>query len=609
MIKKRPTISWLIKPSSTLAGQEAQFTVEISKEAELTCQLDDQPAQSCQTSFSYNHLTAGQHQVVVQATDLAGNHSAKLTHKWTVLAGPPEGLVINYPPSSPWWTSSTSITVSGQVGQADQVVINDRIVKVSSDQAWHASIKLEPGLNNLVIWPKNKAGQTGASTTIAIILDKTKPSSTVLALPETITELGFIVEWQGTDNGDLASGQLVYDVQYRLDNHSWQPWLSAVDYTSAVFDQPVDIDQKIAFRCRARDRVGNWENWPANSTADTQTKLVAVPAGPPPKIVISQLATRGPAGASDEFVELYNPNDQAVDLSGWRLQSKSANGTTWINRLGDGLPVGSSITARGYFLLASADYSGDIIPDYRHSGGWGLSDDGGHIRLIDGQDYVLDKLGYNQADDPECQPASADLAQEHSLQRKARPESTAISLAPGGTEASLGNGWDSNNNQADFVDQSVVQPRSSSQQVIDPSAVTNGLAHLWHFSECLGTTIYDHVGSADINDQPFIWRVGPFDCAGYQTWKKPAVNINFTTPIDPNQVTLAYWWRNASHPDEGRGHEYLQAADGQIVLGLTPSASGVLTFWHYGHKYRLENIIPTDDDWHLVVATQNENQL
>ncbi|HPX64049.1 MAG TPA: lamin tail domain-containing protein, partial [bacterium] len=607
--KKKPSISWLTKPSSTVAGWEVEFSVETSEEVALSCQLDNQPIQSCQTSFSYEQLTVGQHQIVVQAVDLAGNYSAKLTHKWRMLGGAPDGLSIDYPPANPWWVSSTPITISGQAGQASRVLIGSQVAKLSANHTWQASIKLVPGLNNLVIWPENEAGQAGASSTIAIILDNIKPSSAVSVLPETITELGFIVEWQGTDSGDLASGQLVYDVQYRLDNHSWQPWLSAVDYTSAVFDQPAEINQKIAFRCRARDRVGNWENWPASSAADAQTKLVAVPSGPPPKVVISQLATRGPAGAGDEFVELYNPNDQAVDLSAWRLQSKSASGATWINRTGDGLPTGSSIAAHGYFLLASADYSGEIMPDYRHGGGWGLSDDGGHLRLIDSHEYLLDKLGYNQANDPEGQPASGDLAQEHSLQRKARAESTAASLAPGGAEAGLGNGWDSDNNQADFVDQSVVQPRSSSQQVIDSSAISTGLAHLWHFSECLGTTLYDYVGSADINNQPFGWRVGPFDCAGYQTWEQPAVNLDLTVPLDPSQVTLAYWWRNASYPNEGRGHEYLQAADGQIILGLTPSASGVLQFWHYGANYRLENIIPTDDNWHLLAATQNQNQL
>lgn len=607
--KKKPVISWLAKPSSTMAGQEAEFLVDLNEEATLLCQLDNQAEHSCQVSFSYNQLAPGQHQITVHALDPAGNYSAKLTHKWTMLGGAPDGLSIDYPPTNPWLASSTSITITGQANQASRVLVGTQVAQLSADKTWRAVVKLSAGINNFIIWPEDELGQRGPSSTTTIILDNIKPSSSVLILPETVTELGFIVEWQGTDSGDSASGHLLYDLQYRLNSDSWQPWLSAVDYTSAVFDQPVEINQKVAFRCRARDQAGNWENWPTNSAADTHTQLVAIPSGPPPKIVISQLATRGPGGASDEFVELYNPNDETVDLAGWRLQSKSAAGTTWINRSGDGLPTGSSIVAHGYFLLASLDYSGIAVPDYRHEGNWGLSDDGGHLRLISAQEYFLDKIGYNEANDPEGQAANASLAQEHSLQRKARVESTATSLAAGGADSNLGNGWDSDNNQADFVDQPLVQPRSGNQQTINQEELSLGLSHLWHFNECLGDTLYDQVGSANINNQPFGWRVGRFDCAGYQTWERPAVDLDLLQSLDPAQITLAYWWRNASHPNEGRGHEYLKSTDGQIIFGLTPSASGVLQFWRYGSNYRLDNVIPIDEDWHLLVATQDQNQL
>jgi endonuclease YncB( thermonuclease family) len=607
--KKKPSISWLAKPSSTMVDQVAEFSVEASEEVSFFCQLDSQAEQVCQDNFSYDQLLVGQHQVTVRARDLAGNYSAKLTYKWTIIGGLPERLSIDYPPANPWLASSTSLTISGQADNASRVLVGTQVAQLLADNTWRATVHLVAGINNFIIWPENEIDQRGPSTTLSIILDNIKPSSSVSILPETVNELGFVVEWHGFDSGDAASGQLVYDIQYRLGSDSWQPWLSAVNYTSAIFDQTVEIDQKISFRCRARDKAGNWENWPANSVADTRTQLIDVPSGPPPKIVISQFVTRGPAGASDEFVELYNPNDEAVDLTGWLVQSKSAAGITWINRLGEGLPAGSIIAARGYFLLASADYSDLLVPDYRHDSNWGLSDDGGHLRLVDSQEQILDKVGYNQADDPEGQPTSGDLAAEHSLQRKANAASTAVSLALGGAEANLGNGWDSDNNQADFVDQVEVRPRSGNNQTVNQDLLSIGLRHLWHFDECLGSTLQDAVGSADIINQPFIWQVGYFNCAGYQTWERPAVSVNLSQPLDPAQVTLAYWWRNASSPNEGRGHEYLVSADGQIVLGLTPSASGGMQFWHYGLNYRLSDLMPVDDDWHLLVATQEQNQL
>ncbi len=41
-------------------------------------------------------------------------------------------------------------------------------------------------------------------------------------------------------------------------------------------------------------------------------------------IVISELRFRGPGGASDEFVELYNNSDSAVDISGFLLRGSNA---------------------------------------------------------------------------------------------------------------------------------------------------------------------------------------------------------------------------------------------------------------------------------------------
>lgn len=609
--KQRPTISWLAKPSSTLISAESIFAVQVSEPADLFCQLDGQTEQSCPVDLRYDGLSPGQHQLIIRARDLAGNYSAQLSYKWTIITiGLPGQVTIDFPTSDPWFSSSTSITITGQVSSAGQVLVNGQSAQTLADNHWRSAIKLTAGSNNLLIWSKNELDQIGPTTSLTIILDNIKPSSSLVALPETVTDLDFVVSWFGQDVGELASGHLIFDVQYRLGSESWQAWLSGVDYTSAIFNQTALAGQKISFRCRARDNAGNWENWPANSAADTFTRLAEPPEEPPLKIVISQLVIRGSSGASDEFVELYNPNNQAVDLSNWRLQSKSAAGSVWINRLGsDGLPTGSRIEAGGYFLLASADYSGLAWPDYRHSGNWGLSDDGGHIRLVNHQDGIADKLGYNQADDPEGQPATADLSANYSLQRKATAQSTAASLSSGGHEFSLGNGWDSDNNQQDFVEQPTVFARSSNQQTFDQASLSSGLNHLWHFDECLGLTVRDLVGSADINNQPFIWQVGRYGCAGYQTWQQPAVNLQLVPSIDPAGVTLAYWWRNASSPNEGRGHEYLTTADGQIILGLTPSAFGSLQFWHYGQSYNLTDIMPTDSDWHLLVATQERNQI
>lgn len=44
-------------------------------------------------------------------------------------------------------------------------------------------------------------------------------------------------------------------------------------------------------------------------------------------IVITELQTGGATDATAEFVELYNPNDTSIDVTGWQLQYRPASGT------------------------------------------------------------------------------------------------------------------------------------------------------------------------------------------------------------------------------------------------------------------------------------------
>src|SRR5689334_996297 len=45
-------------------------------------------------------------------------------------------------------------------------------------------------------------------------------------------------------------------------------------------------------------------------------------------IVISEFRTRGPNGAADEFIELYNNSSSVVDVSGWKINGSNSSGAT-----------------------------------------------------------------------------------------------------------------------------------------------------------------------------------------------------------------------------------------------------------------------------------------
>ncbi len=190
-------------------------------------------------------------------------------------------------------------------------------------------------------------------------------------------------------------------------------------------------------------------------------------------VVISELAAEGPSGAGDEFVELYNGGPQAVAVGGWKLQYRSASGTSYSTL--ETIPPNTSIPARGYFLFASgAGYSGMALPDLVRTNSQdagaalSLSASGGHVRLaLPGggtalaDPQVVDLLGWGTAAGAEGNnPAPAAAFQDGgSLERKANAGSTAASME-GGSDALSGNNRDSDDNGADFVLRRVREPQN-----------------------------------------------------------------------------------------------------------------------------------------------------
>jgi len=200
-------------------------------------------------------------------------------------------------------------------------------------------------------------------------------------------------------------------------------------------------------------------------------------AQPVTHVVISEFTTRGPAAATDEFVELYNPTDNAINLASWVFQYKSATGSTWFDRAT--LPSNAMIPARGFYLIANTSYVGTVTPDFS-SGSWtsgtGMADNG-NIRIIDNTLTEVDRVGYGSGNDPEGgspAPNHGTTANNNSVERKALPTSTANSLAPGGADANLGNGYDTNVNGSDFVTQSNGRNPQNSTSSLEPPFLFGG---------------------------------------------------------------------------------------------------------------------------------------
>lgn len=130
-------------------------------------------------------------------------------------------------------------------------------------------------------------------------------------------------------------------------------------------------------------------------------------------IVVSEFRVRGPGGASDEFIELFNRSSASADVSGWMVRRSNGSGSVGTQYT---FPPGVSIGAGCYFLLANASYLGSVAPDASYS--TGITDDGGIgvVRASDGQ--VVDAVGmgagsfYREGTTLAPQTTNADISRE-----------------------------------------------------------------------------------------------------------------------------------------------------------------------------------------------------
>src|SRR3989344_4058575 len=120
-----------------------------------------------------------------------------------------------------------------------------------------------------------------------------------------------------------------------------------------------------------------------------------------PKILISEAQIGCLTDSKQEFVELYNPNDQEVDLSSWYLQRKTKTVSDYVTFAPNTLFSGKRINSNGYFLIARQDYFinlADIFIDNPLTKENSLI-----IKNPNGE--ISDKLGWGEAQDYELVPA------------------------------------------------------------------------------------------------------------------------------------------------------------------------------------------------------------
>lgn len=150
-------------------------------------------------------------------------------------------------------------------------------------------------------------------------------------------------------------------------------------------------------------------------------------------LVISEFRTRGPNGASDEFVEIYNHSDSPVNAGGLKIRGSSGTGTI-TTRLT--ISANTIIPARGHFLASnSGGYSGSVSGDQSFTSGF--ANDGG-IALTTTDDTIIDQVGMS---------AGSAFKEGDNLSTLPTDTNQSYERKPGGF---FGSNQDTQNNLSDF---------------------------------------------------------------------------------------------------------------------------------------------------------------
>ncbi|QQS38368.1 lamin tail domain-containing protein [Candidatus Woesebacteria bacterium] len=198
----------------------------------------------------------------------------------------------------------------------------------------------------------------------------------------------------------------------------------------------------------------------SQAVSATPTPSVSTTPSPTPTttqsvVLISEVQISGTT-ATDEFVELYNPTQNVIDLTGWKLAKKTVSGTQ--SNLVTELPENSLINSYGYFLIAHNDYDDQISSDQQYSTSSSLASNNTVI-LIDADGNISDKVGMGEAVDFESQAYNSPDT-DISIERKASAGSTVETMQTGGEDEYMGNRYDTNNNHNDFITRNIPNPQN-----------------------------------------------------------------------------------------------------------------------------------------------------
>ncbi|MCL4868282.1 MAG: ExeM/NucH family extracellular endonuclease [Anaerolineae bacterium] len=172
-------------------------------------------------------------------------------------------------------------------------------------------------------------------------------------------------------------------------------------------------------------------------------------------VVISEFRVRGPNGAADEFVELYNLSTEPVDISGWLI--RGSNNAAGVSTRAT-IAAATVLNPGCYYLITNAStsggpYSGAVPGDQTFT--TGITDDGGIALTLPNGTTIIDQVGMSNGSaykegTPLTSLGSSNL--DRGYERK-----------PGGA---AGSGTDTDDNSTDFQLLTPSDPQNSASPCV-----------------------------------------------------------------------------------------------------------------------------------------------
>jgi endonuclease YncB( thermonuclease family) len=323
------------------------------------------------------------------------------------------------------------------------------------------------------IFARLMAGESLATSTVSssIFLD-TKPPVSVISKPEeSYSSCEIPLEWSCQDPGDYSDSECYFYIEYSETSSSdtpsaslkWKELASATTSTTTVFNKETDTDKIVYFRVKAEDKAGNAGEWSDIASTSVFIENEEEKKGRADHVVISRIYIHD----TDDQIELYNPTEESIDLAEdeYRIERSTAGGgdpeyyLQFGNQNHGSFPGGTVIESGSRYVIADKDAvssireKADAVIDKDR--GFALTEDNAVYLATDTvssstDEDIVDLVGYGNSPAYEGSGPAPLPAGTSSIERKALATSTASEMSSG-LHKDLGNGYDSDNNQEDFI--------------------------------------------------------------------------------------------------------------------------------------------------------------